>query len=111
MQSADSWQCNDGSFIVVVLLHRSPGGGCLPETKMCAIFMAVGDVFSQKPLEMALAKDDDMVEQLPADVANPSLSDAVLPWAAVGRARRLYFAHHAIRNAWWNSVNGSAWMS
>ena len=47
---------------------------------MCSVVVVVKDVRVQQPLQLSLIQDDHMVKQIPAAVANPTLSNPVLPW-------------------------------
>ena len=48
--------------------------------------MIVADIVGKESLEVALVAGDDMVEQIAAATAHPSLGDSVLPWTAEGDA-------------------------
>ena len=44
---------------------------------MGAVVVVVGDVIREQPSQMTLVENDDVIEQLPADAADPSFRDAV----------------------------------
>ena len=46
---------------------------------MCSVVMVVPDVLNHQAFQITLIEDDHMIEQIPAAVANPALSNAVLP--------------------------------
>jgi len=46
---------------------------------MCPILVVVTDILSKQPFQMPLVQDDDMIQQVSAAAANPSLGNAVLP--------------------------------
>jgi hypothetical protein len=61
--------------------------GCgLGEAEVGAVIMVIGDVVSQQAKQVAVVEDDDVVDELAADAADPPFGDAVLPWAP-GRMR------------------------
>jgi hypothetical protein len=62
-----------------------------------AVVVIVGDVIPEKPEEMPLVSDDDMVEELAAHAADPALGDPVLPGASESRLRRLAYVALAER--------------
>ena len=56
------------------------------------ILVVVADVCAHESNEMALAEDDDVVEELSTAAADPALRGSVLPWAAKRSADR-FCAH------------------
>jgi hypothetical protein len=54
--------------------------------------VVVADIVGKESLEVALVAGDDMVEQIAAATAHPSLGDSILPWTAEGGANR-FCAH------------------
>ena len=56
---------------------------------MRAIVMVVRDVLAEQAQQMTVVEDDDMVEELATDAADPTFGDAVLPRAPWGGAGRL----------------------
>ena len=54
---------------------------CLPETKMRAVVMVVVDVVSEQTLQMEFVKCDDVIQELAAATAYPTLRNSVLPRA------------------------------
>ena len=59
---------------------------------MSSILVVVADIVGKESLEVALVAGDDMVEQIAAATAHPSLGDSILPWSAEGGANR-FCAH------------------
>src|SRR5258705_7745183 len=59
------------------------------EAEVGAVIMVIGDVVSQQAKQVAVVEDDDVVEELAADAADPAFGDAVLPWAPGSRTGRL----------------------
>jgi len=53
----------------------------LVEAEVSAVVVVVGDVIRQPPSQMTFVENDDVVEQLAADAADPSLRDAIVPRA------------------------------
>ena len=53
------------------------------ESEMRSVLVVVRHIFAEQPPEMTLAQDDEVVQQFPADAADPALGDAVLPRATV----------------------------
>src|ERR1017187_6280730 len=49
---------------------------------MRPVLMVVTDVLTHQSFQMPFVENDDMVEQVPAAVADPALRDAVLPWTS-----------------------------
>jgi len=41
--------------------------------------LVVGDVFAEKPFQMAFIEGNDVFEQLPPATAHPTFGDAILP--------------------------------
>ena len=82
VQAADLWQAD---HLTDLGRHHSPGGGrVLVEGEMRSGAMVVVEVARENSAEMALTKDDDVVEALAPYRAYQSLDEGVLP----GRARR-----------------------
>jgi hypothetical protein len=65
-----------------VLCSRSTCGRLLRQSQVRPVVMVVADVFGHEPFEMPLVEDDDVIEQVPAAVADKALGDAVLPRAS-----------------------------
>ena len=47
---------------------------------MLSVLVVVTDLLAHQAFQMAFVENDDMVEQVAAAVAGPSLRDTVLPW-------------------------------
>ena len=56
---------------------------------MTAVFVVVAEVQAHEPYEMALAEDNDVLEELATAISDPALSRSVLPRTAIGDANRL----------------------
>ena len=52
------------------------------QRRMRSVFMVVTDVLTHEAFQMTLIEHDDMIEQVPAAVADPALGHAVLPRTA-----------------------------
>ena len=52
------------------------------EREMAAVLVVVGDVACDQPASVGFVQDDDMVEQLSPEAADPPLCDPVLPWSS-----------------------------
>ena len=48
---------------------------------MCPVVMVVADIFTHQSFQMPLIKDDHMIQQITAAVANKAFRDFVLPRA------------------------------
>jgi hypothetical protein len=75
------------------------GRRSLRQRELRSIVMVVTDILFHQPLQMTLIEDDDMIERIPAAVANPTLRDIILPWASeIGslglNAEALYGVEH-----------------
>jgi hypothetical protein len=53
----------------------------LPQPKVRAVFMMVGNVRGKQPLQVPLVEGNHMVEQLAAAASHPTLGDTILPGA------------------------------
>src|SRR5262245_30194537 len=68
----------------------------LGEAEVRAIVVVARDVLAEQAQQMTVGEDDDMVEELATDTADPTFGDAVLPrapWAVL-----VGFAPSALRN-------------
>ena len=65
-------------------------GSGLGEAEVRTIVVVVRDVLADQAQQMTVVKDDDMVEELAPDAADPTFGDTVLPrapWRGAGRLR------------------------
>ena len=69
-------------------LRRTACGRGLGEAEVGAVAAVVRDVLAEQAQQVAVVEDDDMVEELATDAADPTLRDAVLPRAPRGGAGR-----------------------
>jgi len=58
----------------------------LREGKMRSIFVIIANVFHHQPLQMALVKNDHLIEQVASAASHSTLGHTVLPRAAIGRS-------------------------
>ena len=65
----------------------------LREPQMSSVLVLVADVLSHQTLQMPRIEDDDVIQQVSSATADPTLSNAVLPWAT---KRRSHGAHSDI---------------
>ena len=84
--------------------HRPPGRCRLAEAQLRTVVVVVGDVPAEKPSEMPLVSDDDVVEELAAHAADPALGDAALPRAAVGGLVGLMPKDRTVATTWVENV-------
>jgi hypothetical protein len=89
VQSTKSRHGNDLSADVAVGGRHSITWRTLSQPKVRTILVVVADVFGHQPFQMAFIQDDDMVEQVPATVADEAFGDTVLPRAAKAGSLRL----------------------
>jgi mRNA-degrading endonuclease RelE of RelBE toxin-antitoxin system len=89
VQAADAGQANDPGLCVWTRLHGPRGRRCLSEAEVGPIVVVVGKVLREEPSKMVLAQDHYVIEELPADAADPALGDAVLPRVAVAGPGRI----------------------
>ena len=75
VQPTDTRQSDDLGFSCRALSYGSRCWSRLVEAEMGAVVVGVGDVIRQQPSQMALVENDDVIEQLPADAADPSLEE------------------------------------
>jgi hypothetical protein len=93
----DVQSCNSGSQIVTMMQPTKPGHRynltatygvpyCLTtgrrslrEREMCSVAVVVPNVLIHQSFQMTSIEDDHMIEQIAAAVANPALSNPVLP--------------------------------
>lgn len=61
----------------------------LRQPKMRSVALVVADVLIHQPLQMALIKNDHMVEQVAAAVSNPPLRNAILPRTSIAGLLRV----------------------
>ena len=50
---------------------------------MDSVRVVIVDVFAQQPMQVPFVHDDQVVEKLPASVADPSFRNPILPWGVV----------------------------
>jgi hypothetical protein len=82
---------------------------------MRSVVVVVADVLGHQASQMTLIENDDMIEQIPAAVANPALCNAILPRTSEARsfrfdAQRLDCTDHLlieVRGSIENQVLGS----
>ena len=53
-----------------------------------AVGVVVVDVIAEEASKVVLVQDDNVIQQLPASAANPSLGNPILPWTSQGRSLR-----------------------
>jgi len=53
----------------------------LPQPKMRAVFVMVGNVLAEQPLQVAFIDRNNVIQQVTAAAADPTLSDSILPGA------------------------------
>jgi hypothetical protein len=63
----------------------------LAQPKMGAVFMMVGDVLGNKPLQAPLVESNHMVEYLAAAAPHPTLGDIILPGTFEPGPQGIYF--------------------
>jgi hypothetical protein len=88
VEAAESGQGDDLGFTNGPGLARAARGCGFGEAEVGAVIMVIGDVVSQQAKQVAVVEDDDVVEKLAADAADPPFGDAVLPWAPGVLVRR-----------------------
>ena len=79
MQAAESRRRYDSTTCIGDLLCFTTRRRSLRERQMRPVLMVVTDVFAHQAFQMPFVENDDMVEQLPTAVPDPSLCDAILP--------------------------------
>jgi hypothetical protein len=82
MESADARQSDDLATPRGSVGGDSPSGCLLPETQVSPIVVIIGDVLLEETTEMALAEDNDVIQDLATHASNPALGDGVLPWTS-----------------------------
>jgi hypothetical protein len=90
MQASESWHGYDPATRIVLDLGSTTRRSSLLQCKMRSVVVVIADVFAHKAFQMPFVEHDYVVEQIPAAVANPELSDAVLPRTAEAGLLRLY---------------------
>ena len=80
IKSADSGHENDSSIFTGIRFRDASSRRSFIQCQMRPVFMVIADILFQKSSQMTLVQHDDMIEQVPAAVANPALCNAILPW-------------------------------
>src|ERR1035437_3577782 len=80
---------NDPATWAHSLSDRTPFRRLFLQTKVGSVVVVVADIFGHEALEMAFTENDDVIEQVPAAVADEAFCDAVMPRAAEAGAFRL----------------------
>ena len=75
------------------MLGGSPNRG-IPKLSVDSILVVVVDVFAEQAMQVPLAHDDHVIQQLPTSAADPSLGNPVLPWTSKGRSFSLLIDDH-----------------
>ncbi|HVU48664.1 MAG TPA: hypothetical protein VHD85_21230 [Terracidiphilus sp.] len=81
MQAAEPRHGNDFCIQCCVLLGLAPTRSVFSQPEMRSIFVVIADVFVHQAFQMALIKNDDMIEQIAAAISDESFGNAVLPGA------------------------------
>lgn len=87
VQPTDTRQSDNLGFSCRALGYGSRRWSRLVEAEVGAVVVVVGDVIRQQSSQMALVENDDVIEQLAADAADPSLCDGIVPrahWSTSG---------------------------
>ena len=79
MQTAKSWHGNDQTASARALFCLTIGRRTLRKQEIRSILVIVRNVLVPQSPQMTLIEDDHIVKQIPAAVANPALSNPVLP--------------------------------
>src|ERR1039458_1833746 len=82
MQTAELGHRYNPVAATEIHLCFTAGRGSLRQRKMCSVFVIVTDVIIHQALQMPFIQNDHMVEQIASAVANPTLSNTVLPRAS-----------------------------
>jgi hypothetical protein len=62
----------------------------LSRVQVGAIFVVIGNVFTEQPFHVSFIERDDVIQQLPAAAADPALGDAILPGTGEGCPHRTH---------------------
>jgi hypothetical protein len=89
MQSTESWYRYSSASINRSHPSFATCRRSIRQRNMHSVFVIVVNVLVHEPLQMPFIKDDDMIEQIPATVADPALSAPVLPQTAEAGLLRL----------------------
>jgi hypothetical protein len=62
-----------------------------PQSKMGAVFVVVGNLRAEQPLQLAFIDRDDVIQQVAPATADPAFGDAILPRAPERGSDRPHF--------------------
>jgi len=82
IKSADSGHENDSSIFTGIHFRDASSRRSFIQCQIRPVFVVVADILFQKSSQVTLVQHDDMIEQVPAAIANPAFCDAVLPRAS-----------------------------
>ena len=85
VESADARQRDD--LAQLRPFGRTPGRSITVERHVGPVVVVEADIVANEPLQVALAEDDDVIEQVASDRPDEPLGEAVLPGRS-GRARK-----------------------
>jgi hypothetical protein len=83
MQATNPWKADDDRRRARARLDGTSKRSVLVVPEMRSVEVVVVEELAEQLLQVALAQDDDVVEQLPPDGGDEALGDAVLPRAPV----------------------------
>jgi len=79
MQAAKPWHGYDLGSRAEILLGQATRWRLLRQPEMHPVFVVIADVLIHEAFQTVFVDDDHTVKQVAAAVANPALSNAVLP--------------------------------
>lgn len=82
VQSTHSRFCHNLSWLVTARFYDAARWSVLIQADVSAVFMVVRQIIASHAPEVKLAQRNHVIEQLPADAADKSFRDSVLPRAA-----------------------------
>jgi len=80
MQAAKFGRRYDPVAHTAVLGWYTTPRSVLVQCGMRSIFVVVADVLVQQAFQMPFIRNDHVVKEIPAAIANPTLANTVLPW-------------------------------
>ena len=82
MQPAEPWHRDNFAALVRTFRRLTACRSLLAQAEMRPVVVIVTDVLVHQAFQMPFIENDDLIEQIPAAVADPSLSNTVLPWTS-----------------------------
>ena len=82
VQATEPWCGYDSTACAGIALCFTTRRRFLAQRKMRSILVIIPDVIVHQAFQMPFVENDHMIVQIAAAVADPALSDAILPWAS-----------------------------